>query len=286
MRLAALLLGIAGFQAAECAETILFIGNSFTYGAEAPPVQGYQPESVTDLNREGMGGVPALFKSFTREAGLAYDVSLETAAGMNLDFHYEQKAALIARPWDHVVVQGYSTLDENAPGNAGKIVDYSSRLAQLFRASNPRVDVRLVATWSRADQTYLASGRWFGEPIESMAIDLRKAYDRAAESSPNIRAVIPVGEAWNRAIAEGIAARNPYQGGDPGQINLWAADGYHASVYGYYLAALVIFGNVTGHDPRSLGGREPAAAHLGISPATALALQRVASQTLASERTR
>ena len=67
--------------------------------------------------------------------------------------------------------------------------------------------------------------------------------------------MIPVGQAWNRAIAEGIAARNPYQAVGPEQINLWAADGYHASVYGYYLEALVIFGSVTGHDPRETGTR-------------------------------
>ena len=239
---------------------------------------------VTDLNDEGMGGVPALFKAFTREAGLAYDVNLETASGVNLDFHYEQKAALIARAWDHVIVQGYSTLDEHAPGDAGKIIDYSARLAELFRAANPQVDVQLVATWSRADQTYLASGHWFGKPIETMAIDVRAAYDQAAEHSSYIRAVIPVGQAWNRAIAEGVAAPNPYQRVGPDQINLWAADGYHASVYGYYLAGLVIFGSVTGHDPRSLGGKEQAAAQLGISPATALALQRIAFETIASER--
>ena len=261
-----MLLGIAGLQAAECAETILFVGNSFTFGAESPPVQRYRPETVTDLNHEGIGGVPALFKCFTREAGLAYDVSLETASGMNLDFHHEQKAALIAGAWDHVVLQGYSTLDADAPGDAGKIIDYSARLAQLFHAANPQVDVRLVATWSRADQTYLASGHWFGKPIEAMALDVRAAYDQAAERSSIIRAVIPVGQAWNRAIAEGIAARNPYQGVAPGQISLWAADGYHASVYGYYLEALVIFGSVTGHDPRSLGRAEEAAAQLGISP--------------------
>ena len=281
-----MLLGIAVFQAAECAETILFVGNSFTFGAESPLVQGFRPETVTDLNREGIGGVPALFKAFTREAGLAYDVSLETASGMNLDFHHEQKADVIAGAWDHVVVQGYSTLDADLPGDSGKIIDYSARLAQLFHAANPQVDVRLVATWSRADQTYLESGHWFGKPIEAMAIDVRAAYDQAAERSSYIRAVIPVGQAWNRAIAEGIAARNPYQSVGAPQINLWATDNYHASAYGYYLAALVIFGSVTGHDPRKLGREEEAAAHLGISPDTAFALQRIAFETLASERTK
>ena len=284
IRIAALLLGLAALQTAAYADTILFVGNSFTFGGGSPPVQGYRPETVTDLNREGMGGVPALFKTFTRQAGLPFDVSLETAAGMNLDFHFEQKAALIAGGWDHVVLQGYSTLDADAPGDAGKVIDYSARLAQLVHATNPQVDVRLVATWSRADQTYLESGHWFGKPIETMAIDVRAAYDQAAEHSSHIRAVIPVGQAWNRAIAEGIATRNPYQVVGPDQVNFWGADGYHASVYGYYLEALVIFGSVTGRDPRDLGSKEQAAAQLGISPALALALQRIAFETLASDR--
>ena len=64
-------------------------------------------------------------------------------------------------------------------------------------------------------------------------------------------ASVVLGHAY--AIAEGIASPNPYQSVGADQINLWAADGYHASVYGYYLEALVIFGSVTGHDPRSLG---------------------------------
>ena len=282
-RIAALLLGIAGLQGIACAETILFVGNSFTAGAGSP-VEGYRPETVADLNREGTGGVPALFKAFARQAGLSYDVHLEVAGGMNLDFHFEQKAVLIARAWDHVVMQGYSTLDADAPGDAAKVIDYSARLAELFHSANPQVDVRLVATWSRADQTYLSNGHWFGKPIETMATDVRAAYDEAAGHCAYIRAVIPVGQAWNRAIAGGIAAPNPYQRIGPGQIILWAADGYHASVYGYYLQALVIFGSVTGQDPRGLGPTEQAAVQLGISPARAGALQRIAFETLASEQ--
>ena len=281
--IAACLLGIAALPAAACAETILFVGNSFTAGAGSE-VEHFQPGTVTDLNREGVGGVPALFKTFARQSGLPYEVHLEVAGGMNLDFHYEQKAALIARAWDHVVLQGYSTLDAENPGDAAKIIEYSGRLAERLHAENPEVDVRLLATWSRADQTYLASGHWFGKPIETMANDVRAAYDRAARRSSVIRAVIPVGQAWNRAIAQGIAARDPYKGVGPGQVNLWGGDGYHASVHGYYLEALVIFGSVTGRDPRDLGGKEQAAGQLGILPAEAQALQRIAFETLAQER--
>ena len=93
--IAACLLGIAALPGAACAETILFVGNSFTAGAGSE-VEHFQPGTVTDLNREGVGGVPALFEAFARQSGLPYEVHLEVAGGMNLDFHYEQKAALIS----------------------------------------------------------------------------------------------------------------------------------------------------------------------------------------------
>jgi hypothetical protein len=285
VRIVAALLGIAWTHAADSAESILFVGNSFTFGAESP-VQHYRPETVTDLNHDGMGGIPALFKSFTSQAGFDYDVSLETIAGANLDIHYETKLALLARAWDHVVLQAYSTLDANAPGDASKLIDYSARLASLFQSMNPHVDLRLVATWSRADQTYLQSGHWFGQPIEAMALDIRAACDVAAGHTLYRGAVVPVGQAWNRAIRKGVAARNPYLKIRPGQINLWASDGYHASTFGYYLEALVIFGSVTGRDPRVLGSKEIAAAELGIAPAMAVTLQAIAFATLAKEARR
>jgi hypothetical protein len=94
---------------------------------------------------------------------------------------------------------------------------------------------------------------------------------------------VPVGQAWNLAIGKGVAARNPYLKLRAGEINLWAADSYHASTHGYYLGALVIFGSVTGLDPRTLGRREIAAAELGITPAVASRLQKIAFATLANE---
>jgi hypothetical protein len=79
-----------------------------------------------------------------------------------------------------------------------------------------------------------------------------------------------------------VADPNPYDGIQAGQVNLWAPDSYHASVHGYYLEALTIFGNVTGRDPRVLGDSDPVARELGIVPATAGALQRFAAEQLAA----
>ncbi len=267
------------------ASSILFVGNSFTYGEAAGGpnlVQPYGSGTVTDLNGTSVGGVPALFKSFTTQAGLNYTVSLETVGGTGLDYHYNNKLGLINKPWDDVVLQSYSTLDAVNPGDPTKLIQYSALLASALHMQNPAVDIHLDATWSRADQTYLPTGHWYGQPIDAMEKDVQAGYEAAKANSPLIDDVIPVGAAWNRAIQTGFADANPYNGITPGQVNLWAPDNYHASIYGYYLEALTLFGGVTGVDPRSLGAGELVAANLGISSAQALTLQQIAHDQLAT----
>ncbi len=265
------------------ARDILFVGNSFTFGAGSP-VERYRPETVTDLNGEGVGGVPALFAAFAEQRGLDWRVHLETAPGKDLAFHHAERRGVIDRRWDVVLLQGYSTLDAARPGDPTRHAAAAAKLAALFRARNPRVDVRLVSTWSRADLTYRPGSRWSGRPIAAMAQDLAAANRVALARAPGVRGTVPVGLAWNRAIAQGVADANPYDGIDPGTVTLWADDRYHGSTAGYYLEALVIFGRVTGQDVRRLGAKERAAADLGLAPATAVALQRVAWETLGAER--
>jgi hypothetical protein len=269
--------------AAARADTILFIGNSFTFGYLSP-VWHYRKDSVADLNNEGVGGMPALFKLFTQEAGLDWQVSLETSPGKDLQWHIDHKASLIDRSFDHVVLQSFSTLDAAHPGDPTTLIKSTGMLVSLLQARNPRVDVWLDSTWSRADLTYQPTGHWYGKPIDAMEKELRIGYDKAAAATPGVHGVLPVGQAFNRAMDGGFATPNPYQGTGPGQINLWASDSYHASAYGYYLEALVAFGAITARDPASLGPRETAAAELGISPAQASRLQLIAHDQLASEK--
>lgn len=262
--------------------SVLFIGNSFTFGAGSP-VQFYRPDSVTDLNDTGIGGMPALFEAFTEQAGLEYDVFLETEPGSGLEFHIQNRlGAINRRAWDMVVMHGQSTLDFAKPGDPAKIISTSKQLADLFVARNPAVSIYLNSTWSRADQTYPAEGAWAGQPIEAMAHDVRAAYDAAAAVTPNVKSVIPVGEAWTRAMQSGLADANPYDGIDFNKLDLWTYDHYHASAFGYYLEALVVFGTVTGRDPRALGGHECAALELGFSMEQAQNLQQVAYDELAA----
>jgi hypothetical protein len=258
------------------ARSILFVGNSFTFGADSP-VMTWNAKSVTDLNHEGVGGVPALFKRFADESGLHFDVSLETAAGRSLTWHWLNRRQRLDRPWGDVILQEYSTLDPDRPGDSTNLLSASARLAKMFRVRNARVRIGLVATWSRPDQTYPPGQHWSGRPIERMALDVRRANDQALRTSA-INFVIPVGQAFNCAIASGIADPNPYDGIAPGKIDLWAGDHYHASTAGYYLEALTIFARVTGRDPRLLGPHESAAGELGLQPALVDRLERIGYQ--------
>src|SRR4029078_6552825 len=98
------------------------------------------PEIVNDLNHEGIGGVPALSKSFTKQAGLDYDVSLETHPGVGLDWHLQNRHdALVGRRWDVVVMHGYSTLDPEKPGDPAKLVATAKEMADLLTSTNPNV---------------------------------------------------------------------------------------------------------------------------------------------------
>jgi hypothetical protein len=108
--------------------------------------------------------------------------------------------------------------------------------------------------------------------------------------NPGIAGVIPVGDAFQRAIDDRIAkgdgfynSEGTYAAYEPSdKINLWWDDYLHASKHGSYLSALVIFGTLTGISPASFGASERAAAELGINPGDAVRLQRVAADQLAA----
>ena len=278
--LAAIILAMTGSTLAA-GKSVLFIGNSFLFGSGSA-VRYYRAQTVTDLNNEGIGGVPALFKSFTQQAGLEYDVALETRGGSGLDFHLAEKLGVIgSQAWDTVVMHGFSLLDAQKPRDPAKLVATSKQMADFLRGKNPRVELFLISTWARADNVYPEKGAWHGQSVDAMTLDVRAAYDQAGRHAA-VKGVIPVGETWLRAMKAGVADPNPYDGIEAGKINLWTHDSYHASTHGYYLPALVIFGTLTGLDPRSLGDAECSASELGMSRAEVRALQQVAFDQIAA----
>jgi len=292
-----MLLGAAALFACSLApasaRTVLFLGSSFTYGAHSA-AQHYHPELVKDLNGpdrngETYAGVPAIFKQFTLEAGLTdYDVSSELVGGKGLEYWFTvpDTLAKINKPWDAVVMHGFSTLDQARPGDRTLLLSSSKQIASFFLKANPNAKLWLFATWGRADQVYPDSAPpvWKGKTPQVMGRDVQAAYEQAVKEEPRFAGIVPVGLAWNRAIDTGVADANPYDGLDANKVDLWAYDHYHASSHGYYLEALMDFGKLTGHDPLELKGKDRVAEALGISPAQANALMQVAHDTLAGSK--
>jgi hypothetical protein len=123
--------------------------------------------------------------------------------------------------------------------------------------------------------------------LAGMTTDMHAAFYNLAASHPGYTGVLPVGDAFQRAVDEGLVLGSGFYRADgtyveptDGTINLWWLDRTHASMYGSYLSALTTFGGITGLDPRGLGPGEQAAIDLGISVGAAQMLQLVAAEQL------
>ncbi len=296
---------------ADKPQVILFVGNSFTHGRFAS-VRTYNAAAVIDENfdlpREDPradrftgepgphGGVPGIFKQLTDQAGLRYEVHVDAVSATPLGFHREHSLPLIAqKKWDAVVFQEYSTvpLPVARGGKPESFLADSAQLEQAVHAVNPAARLYLYETWPRADMIYPAGSRYHGEPVDAMGNDLHECYQRAFAADGHFAGVAWVGDTWLDAIHAGAARANPYppvkqnqnakgqntpapQGGQARGFDLWGEDHYHAGTHGAYLAALVLFREITQGSPRRLGAGERAAHDLGITPQDAVRLQAIA----------
>ena len=262
---------------------ILFVGNSFTFGG-ATVVRGYNSRDVTDENSHGTpltGGIPGIFKKFTDEAGLRYEVHVETVGGKTLEYHYQHSLSLIKQDkWDDVVLQGSST--ESIPAARGgaseNFVRYATLLEKTIHAAKPGAKVYLYETWAYPLKAYTDKAPDHAAALTAMTNDLHVGYETAFVTDGRFEAVAPVGIAWMKLVLSGAATDDPEHGVKPGQINLWDKDNKHPSVQGSYLTALVLFEQITGSDPRKLGSAELAARDLGIAGDDAVKLQVFAAE--------
>ena len=171
--------------------------------------------------------------------------------------------------------------------------------------ANPDAELYLYQAWARPNRIHGAPGTTTNETtgdvtrqntlstatffnsLEEMTGESKASYEAALDQADNdgtagFAGIAEVGEAFMRAVATGVATRDMWaaDAGSDGLIDLWFDDGLHASKYGSYLSALVLFGELTGLDPARFGASEIAARDLGIDARSALLLQRVASDQL------
>jgi hypothetical protein len=276
--------GLGSSASALAGGNILFVGNSFTHGNEEP-VYSYNKASVTDTNGSGVGGIPGIFKKLTTQAGLAYNVSLETASGQTFSWHYANKAATIGQAtWNTVVLQEQSVtpLPTARGGSPTDFLDAARNLRSLVLSQNPSANLFLYETWSSPTSVGTQGYPSGTVGLQAMQSDLRDAYFKAYRDL-SFTSVARVGDGFMRAVDQSLADPNPADGISPRMFSLWsAADIRHPSKYGSYLSAAVLFAKITHADPRSLGtGSGTAAADLGISAADASNLHRIAYEITA-----
>lgn len=207
------------------------------------------------------------------------------------------------------LVNGIDAADKAAGvPNAAVLLAQTPPLASYgYTSTNPAAPIFGTSTMAQqngnpAYAPYLGDA----DPMAAMASDLHDSYEAAAAAynaanptSSHVGVAVD-GDAWVSAMNMGVAQRNPFLVREPlGQIDLWDKDpllacctvpiGYHPSIYGDYLNALMLFGQITGvnplwisseYSPFSRDYRATASHALGISPEIAAALAIVAEETL------
>jgi hypothetical protein len=188
--------------------------------------------------------LPAMVERLARESG-GPPIATRTVAeaGFSLEDHWNRGAAqrVIAEGgWSVVVLQqGPSAL----PESQANLREYAGRFDTEIRRVGARPALYMV--WPESER-------------EAVFDDVAASYTLAAEAVNGL--LYPVGEAWR------IAWRRD------SRLQLYGPDGFHPSPTGTYLAALVIYQQVSG---RSVVGLPPLSS---IDPATSRVLQESAAE--------
>lgn len=195
--------------------------------------------------------LPATVAGLASSAGIDMNTSDASRGGVALiDYFFDDGMALAAIDrggWDFVVLQQGPTW----PG--------------LCR------DTLVLATTMFADRIRAHGGKpalfmpWASETDMQYFDGVRTAYHEAASAAKAL--FMPVGEAWRIAFLN-----------DPG-LPLYDTDDYHPAPLGTYLAALVIYEQITGKDARQLPATAiVGGAHLNASEERVRLLQNAAHE--------
>src|SRR5262245_58792108 len=188
----------------------------------------------------------------TASIGRPFACGRVTVGGFSLEDHWKQGNATRAirrGGWSTVVLQqGPSALPESRV----LLVEYTRRFDAEIRRAGARTALYMV--WPTADRRFDFDG-------------VQASYEAAAKAVGGV--FLPAGDALRRVSQ---LDRHPA---------LFAADGFHPSVAGSYLAALVITRALTGRSienvPATLTLAGPPASRIVIPEADANVLRRAAS---------
>jgi hypothetical protein len=188
--------------------------------------------------------LPAMVELLARESGSPIATRTIAEGGFSLEDHWNRGLAqrtIAEGGWSVVVLQqGPSALPESQVN----LREFTQRFDTEIRRAGARTALYMV---------------WPESVRASVFDDVALSYTRAAESVNGL--LYPVGEAWRSAWRR------------DSRLPLYGPDGFHPSNTGTYLAALVIYGQISG---RSVVGMPSPLS--SIDPATVRVLQEAAAE--------
>ena len=195
--------------------------------------------------------LPGMLVRLVEQSGApALEVESIAPANYGLQDHWESaetRRRVREGSWDLVVLQQGPSATEGRPS----LLEYAVRFAAEARKGGARVALYMV---------------W---PAERRAGDfdgVSESYRLAAERCDGL--LFPAGEAWRIAWEQDAS------------LPLYAADRFHPGIMGTYLAALVMFEQISGRDALRLSSEIPLSGGgtTDLPAATALALQSAAAE--------
>ncbi|MDD9946549.1 MAG: hypothetical protein OXU20_36220 [Myxococcales bacterium] len=222
---------------------IVLVGSALAMVTPAGPAVLAKPQDPSGLRVLLVGNsytrfnlLPTLVSRIGRSVpeGPAMKVEMVAKGGYTLRMHWQRREAvrrIRQRSFTHVVLQGHSLrpIDE-----AGEMTQYAERFVREIGATG--ASAILYETWARRSGASLYGRRPdLHGPLEMQGV-VGDVYRRLATDLG--ARLAPVGSAFLAATFL-----------DP-EIGLYKNDGAHPSFAGSYLAASVIYGAVTGLDPR------------------------------------
>lgn len=166
--------------------------------------------------------------------GRKLEVDVEARGGYSLRMHLRHGKILSkikSGRYDYVVLQGHSL---SAVEHSDELAADAQRFHEAIAASGAKTV--LYQTWARRPNASIYRRHPRVRSFEQMASLVDVTYSNLArELGANLA---PVGGAFEQAVRH-----------DP-SAPLWGSDGSHPSLAGTYMAACVLFGTITGADPR------------------------------------
>jgi hypothetical protein len=221
-------------------------------GSPAPPGSSsvlFVGNSLTEAN-----DVPSIVEALARAGGRPLIVDSVTYGGVSLEDHWNMGTAkrIESGGWRYVVLQqGPSSLAESR----ANLREWTKRFDAVIKAEGGTT--ALYAFWPEAAR-------------RNVFPDVSDSYRLAAEDVGGV--FLPAGNAWLAAWSR-----------DP-SLPLYGSDQFHPSVMGSYLAALTIYGGLTGASPVGLPAKLilRTGATVEVPASQAPLLQEAAAEALAN----